>query len=156
VSSIAAAEARSLQGQRAGFISRFVADAIDLVVVLVALAVIYFGVAATRFLIAPRRFHWPVPGRLLIGVLGWGLLIVYLAVAWSTSGRTLGKQLMGLRVERPDGSGLGAGTAFVRAVICAAIPIGLVWSVVSRERAALHDLIVRTKVVYDWHPRVSG
>jgi uncharacterized RDD family membrane protein YckC len=89
-------------------------------------------------------------------VLGWGLLIVYLAVAWSASGRTLGKQLMGLRVERRDGSGVGSGAAFVRAVICAAIPIGLAWSIVSRDRAAVHDLIVRTKVVYDWHPRVSG
>jgi uncharacterized RDD family membrane protein YckC len=124
--------------------------------VLVAVGAVYLGVAATRFLIAPRRFHWPVPGRLPLGILGWGLLIVYLAVAWSASGRSLGKQLMGLRVERRDGSGLRPGQAFVRAVICAAIPIGLVWSIVSRERAALHDLIVRTKVVYDWHPRVSG
>ncbi len=132
------------------------ADAVDLLVVLAGLGAIYIGVASVRFLIAPRRFHWPVPGTLPLGALGWGLLIVYLAVAWNATGRTLGKQMMGLRVERRDGSGLGLGTAFVRAVICAAFPIGLVWSLVSRERASVHDLIVRTKVVYDWHPRVSG
>jgi len=151
---VAASEARALQGRRAGLVSRFVADAIDLLLVLVAVGVAYLGVAATDFLLAPRRFAWPSPGALAIGILGWGLLTVYLTVAWSGTGRSVGKQVMGLRVERHDGGGLRLGHAFLRALLCAAFPIGLFWSLFSRDSASIQDLVVRTKVVYDWQPRV--
>jgi uncharacterized RDD family membrane protein YckC len=137
-------------------ISRFVANAIDLLLVLVAIGVVYLGVAATDFLLAPRRFAWPSPGALTIGILGWGLLIVYLTVAWSGTGRSLGKQVMGLRVERHDGGGLRLGHAFLRALLCAAFPIGLFWSLFSRDSASVQDLVVRTKVVYDWRPRIPA
>ena len=136
--------------------SRFVADAIDLLLVLVAIGVVYLGVAATDFLLAPRRFAWPSPGALPLGILGWGLLIVYLTVAWSGTGRSVGKQVMGLRVERNDAGRLRAGHAFVRALLCAAFPIGLFWSLLSRESASIQDLLVRTKVVSDWRPRVPA
>lgn len=121
-----------------------------------AIGAIYLGVAAVRFLIAPRRFDWPAPGALRLSLLGWVLLIVYLAVAWSGTGRSVGKQMMGLRVERLDGGGLGFGLALLRAALCAAVPIGLFWSLVSRESASVQDLLVRTKVVYDWRPRVPA
>jgi uncharacterized RDD family membrane protein YckC len=124
--------------------------------VLVAIGVVYLGVAATDFLLAPRRFTWPSPGALPLGILGWGLLIVYLTVAWSGTGRSIGKQVMGLRVERNDADGLRVGHAFVRALLCAALPIGLFWSLFSRESASIQDLVVRTKVVYDWRPRVPA
>jgi uncharacterized RDD family membrane protein YckC len=137
-------------------VSRFVADAIDLLLVLVAIGVVYLGVAATSFIIAPRRFTWPSPGALPVGILGWGLLIVYLTVAWSGTGRSIGKQVMGLRVERRDSGGLRLGHAFVRALLCAAFPIGLFWSLFSRDSASIQDLVVRTKVVYDWRPRVPA
>jgi uncharacterized RDD family membrane protein YckC len=137
-------------------ISRFVANAIDLLLVLVGIGLVYLGVAATDFLLAPRRFAWPSPGALAIGILGWGLLIVYLTVAWSGTGRSLGKQVMGLRVERHDGGGLRLGHAFLRALLCAAFPIGLFWSLFSRDSASVQDLVVRTKVVYDWRPRIPA
>lgn len=121
-----------------------------------AIGAIYLGVAAVRFLIAPRRFEWPSPGTLRLSLLGWALLIVYLAVAWSGTGRSVGKQMMGLRVERLDGGGLGFGLALLRAALCAAVPIGLFWSLFSRESASVQDLLVRTKVVYDWRPRVPA
>ena len=151
-----APEVHALQGRRAGLVSRFVADAIDLLVVLVAIGVVYLGFAATRFLLAPRRFTWPSPGALPLGILGWGLLIAYLTIAWSGTGRSIGKQVMGLRVERRDARGLRLGHAFVRALLCAAVPIGLFWSLFSRESASIQDLLVRTKVVYDWRPRVPA
>jgi uncharacterized RDD family membrane protein YckC len=124
--------------------------------VLVAIGAVYLGVAATDFLLAPRRFAWPSPGALTIGILGWGLLIVYLTVAWSGTGRSLGKQVMGLRVERQDGGGLRLGHAFLRALLCAAFPIGLFWSLFSRDSASVQDLVARTKVVYDWRPRIPA
>jgi uncharacterized RDD family membrane protein YckC len=156
VSTVAASEVHELLGRRAGLISRFAADAIDLVLVLVAIGVVYLGVAATRFVLAPRRFAWPSPGALLISIFGWGLLIVYLTVAWNGTGRSVGKQVMGLRVERQDAGGLRLRQAFLRAVLCAALPIGLFWSLFSRDSASIQDLLVRTKVVYDWRPRVPA
>jgi uncharacterized RDD family membrane protein YckC len=146
--------ARASQGRSAGVVSRFLADAIDLVLIFVTVGLVYLALAAGRFLIAPRRFHWPAPGGLALTALGWGLLIVYLTAAWSGTGRSVGKQVMGLRVERLDGRGLGVGQAFLRALACAAFPIGLFWSAFSRRSASLQDLLVRTKVVYDWLPRV--
>ena len=51
--------ARGMQGQRAGVISRFLADAIDLLVIVAAVLVVYFAVSGVRFLLHPRRFTWP-------------------------------------------------------------------------------------------------
>jgi uncharacterized RDD family membrane protein YckC len=144
----------AVQGRRAGIVSRFVADAADLLLVIALVGFIYLGLAAARFLIAPRRFQWPAIGTLPLSALAWGLLIVYLAAAWSATGRSVGKQIMGLRVERLDGSGLGPGVAFIRAFLSALFPIGLFWSAFSRRSASVQDLLVRTKVVYDWLPRV--
>jgi len=43
--------------------------------------------------------------------------------------------------------------AFFRAVVCAVFPLGLLWCAVDRKRRAIHDLLLRTRVVYDWIPR---
>jgi len=43
-------------------------------------------------------------------------------------------------------------TAFVRAVFCVALPIGLLCGVLA-DRRSLQDLLLRTLVVYDWKPR---
>jgi uncharacterized RDD family membrane protein YckC len=153
---VIATEVHALQGHRAGLVSRLVADAIDLLLVLIGVGAVYLGVAAARFLIAPRRFTWPSPGSVTIAVLGWGLLIVYLTFSWNGTGRSAGKQVMGLRVRRREGGGLGLGQAFLRAVLCAVFPIGLFWSLFSRDNASVQDLLVGTKVVYDWLPRGAG
>jgi uncharacterized RDD family membrane protein YckC len=43
--------------------------------------------------------------------------------------------------------------AFFRALICATLgAIALAWVIVSRRRAGIHDIAVRTSVVYDWTP----
>jgi uncharacterized RDD family membrane protein YckC len=143
-----------MQGRRAGVVSRFVAAGIDLAVVLGALIAIYLGYSAVRFLLQPRRFTWPAPEPLHLGTLGWLLLIVYLTVGWATTGRTLGKTVLGLRVIGPGRQGLGLGRALLRACLCALVPIGLLWSAVSGRSASVQDLLVRTSVVYDWEPRL--
>lgn len=147
-------EARALQRSRAGLVSRFLADAIDLVVVLAAVGVVYLGASATRFLVTPPRFTWPTPGRVVLGALAWGLLIIYLTVARTSTGRSVGKQVLGLRVVGREDAGLGIGQAFLRAVLCALFRLGLFWSPFTRESSSVQDLIVRTKVIYDWRPRL--
>lgn len=146
--------ARPLQGQRAGIVSRFVADAIDFVVVIAALIGVYLGFSAFRFLLEPRRFTWPEPSAMYLGSLGWIILILYLTIAWANTGRTFGKRVLGLRVVTAANQRLPLWLAFVRAFLCALVPIGLFWSVVSSTSASVQDLIVRTHVVYDWRPKL--
>ena len=142
--------AHSLQGQRAGIVSRFLADAIDLLVVVVALVGVYFAVSAVRFLLQPRSFSWPEVSALNLGALGWILLIAYLTIGWANTGRTFGKSVLGLRVVSSRDEGLPLWRSFVRASLCALFPIGLFWSAVSSRNESVQDLIVRTTVVYHW------
>jgi uncharacterized RDD family membrane protein YckC len=84
----------------------------------------------------------------------WALLVIYLTFTWSASGRSLGDQVMGLRVVVVgEGHRLRGGRAFLRALICAVFPLGLLWCAVDRRRRAVHDLLLGTHVVYDWIPR---
>jgi uncharacterized RDD family membrane protein YckC len=150
VSAFAPAVARELQGQRAGVVSRFLADAIDLLVIVAALVGVYFAVSGARFLLHPRQFSWPETSALYLSTLGWILLIVYLTIGWASTGRTWGKSVLGLRVVSSRDVGLPLWRAFVRAVLCALFPIGLFWSAVSTRNESVQDLLVRTTVVYDW------
>lgn len=146
--------ARGMQGQRAGIVSRFLADAIDLFVIVVAVVGAYFAISGVRFLLRPRDFNWPEASTLNLGALGWILLIAYFTIGWANTGRTFGKSVLGLRVVSSDDSGLPLWRSFVRAALCALFPIGLFWSVVSSRNESVQDLIVRTTVVYDWGPKL--
>jgi uncharacterized RDD family membrane protein YckC len=53
-----------------------------------------------------------------------------------------------------DGDRLSLALALARALVCAALPIGLFWCVVSARNASIADLLVRSFVVYDWEPRL--
>jgi uncharacterized RDD family membrane protein YckC len=143
-----------MQGQRAGIVSRFIADGIDFFVVIAALIGVYLGYSVFRFLLHPRRFSWPEASSLYLGTLGWILLVLYLTVAWANTGRTFGKRVLGLRVVTTAEERLPLWQAFVRACLCALFPIGLFWTAVSGRNASVQDLIVRTHVVYDWRPKL--
>jgi hypothetical protein len=142
-------QARAVQGRRAGFVSRAIADTVDCGVVVGVLAAGYVGVVATRFLWRSWAFTLPTPSFLLMLVLGGVTAVIYLTAAWATTGRSYGKHLMGLRVLGPFGRLRFAG-AFLRAVLCVVVPIGIVWVAVSRHNRSLQDVVLRTSVVYDW------
>ena len=145
-----------MQGRRAVVVSRVMADAIDFGIVLATLVGVYLGVAATRFLLHPRRFTWPEPSTLNLVTLGWLLLVAYLTIGWANTGRTFGKTVLGLRVVGRNGERLPFARALGRALTCAALPIGLFWCVVSARNASIADLLVRSCVVYDWEPRLPA
>jgi uncharacterized RDD family membrane protein YckC len=86
----------------------------------------------------------------------WVLLILYLAISWSISGRSFGKRVVGLRVVTVRGDRQGFPTAFLRALFCVVFPIGLFWCVVSRTNRSVADLVLRTSVVYDWQLRIPS
>lgn len=70
------AQARDFQGQRAGIVTRVAASAVDFLAVVVAIAVIYGGIAGVTFIIRPRSFHWP-------NNIGWSLPILYFVLLTS-------------------------------------------------------------------------
>jgi len=143
------AQAKPLQGQRAGMVTRVLADTVDAGVVAGVLALGYLGVAAVRFLWRSWAFTFPSPPFLLMLVLGGLTAVLYLTATWGTTGRSYGKHLLGLRVVGPFGR-LRLGGALVRSLLCVLFPIGVAWVVVSRENRSLQDTVLRTSVVYDW------
>ena len=147
-------EARPYQGTNAGVVTRLAAGIIDVLVIAGALVGSYAAWVGVRFVLDPRRFRMPDPSLLWSVTLFIGYLVVYLTVAWWMAGRSIGDHLWGIRVTSRNGSRLGLVRAFARAVMCALFPVGLLWSAVDRDRRAIHDLVLRTAVIYDWvtHP----
>jgi uncharacterized RDD family membrane protein YckC len=141
------------QGRSAGLVSRTVADAIDVVAVSIGVIAGYLAVSAFRFVLRPQLFRWPQPGALDLALVAAVVFTMYLGTGWTSTGRTLGKAIMGLRVVGRDRSALGSGRAFGRAVLCVLFPVGLLWSAADRRERAVHDLLLGTSVVYDWGPR---
>jgi uncharacterized RDD family membrane protein YckC len=148
-------EARPYQGLRAGLPSRVLANVIDAVVVVGILAGTYAVVAAVLFLWRPSSFRIPAPSVTAVLIIGHLVVIAYLALAWSSTGRTYGDQVMGLRVVNRRGERLGLLASLARATFCAIFPLGLAWIAVSRENRSVQDVVLWTSVVYDWQPRAG-
>ena len=142
-------EVREHLGRRAGLVSRLLADAIDLVVVvLIGFAALLVASAIRGLFTTGFEFvEVPQPAR---GTLAALLLIGYLGYGWGLEGRTLGKTAMGLRVVRDDGADLSPVRGMLRAVLYFLLLPGILWALVSRRNASLQDLVLRTSVVYDW------
>lgn len=143
-------EARPFQGNPAGVVTRGVAAVTDLLVVLSVGALIWVGSAALVFIFRPTRFAFPSPtltlSLVVLGVVAW----VYLTAWWATSGRTLGNQLLGLRVVTVRDRRLPWSVAALRALAYIVFPVGLLWSAVSSKCRSLQDIVLRTQVIYDW------
>jgi uncharacterized RDD family membrane protein YckC len=145
-------EARAHQGRRAGVVSRVLAAVIDLALLLVVLGCLYLCWAGLQLVIDPVRFDFPRPSRALILIAGALVLVGYLTESWTTTGRTYGDRVLGLRVVDRRGHRLRHGRAVLRALLCTVLPIGLLWVAVSGGRHSIHDLVLRTAVIYDWSP----
>jgi uncharacterized RDD family membrane protein YckC len=136
-------------GRPAGFVTRAAANAVDVVVVALILALGYAVVAGVRFMLAPTSFRLVAPEfRWIVVAVGIGLAL-YWTATWAGPGRTPGDQLMGLRVVGPRGAPLHLLHAAARAVLCVVFLPGLFWVLVSRHNRSGQDVVLRTAVVYD-------
>ena len=145
-----------MQGLRAGFVSRVTAAAIDVLLVFVTFFAALAGWAVLVYLVTSDPLDLPDPGAVWSGVGMFVLLVVVLTVFWSSSGRTIGDSVVGLRVITETGSRLSWRRALTRAVVVVVIPVlSMLWILVSRKNAGIHDLVCRTTVIYDWRPRSS-
>jgi uncharacterized RDD family membrane protein YckC len=136
---------------RAGLVTRAIAAVVDAVAIAVLVLVVFAGATAVRFVLSPLTFSWPQPSTLLSTSVVAAAAVVYLAVAWATTGRTYGAGLLGLRVLTAAGTHLGWGRATLRAALCVVFPVGLLWTAVSPVRRSVQDALLRTVVVYDWN-----
>jgi uncharacterized RDD family membrane protein YckC len=141
---------RAPPGRPAGIVSRALASAIDLVVVMIMCGGLLLAVAGIRLVLSPLSFRWPSPGWVLSLLVAVSIATGYLAIAWATTGRTCGAAVLGLRVRSAGGGPLGWARAGLRGALCAVFPIGLVWVVISPRRRSVQDLLVHSAVIYDW------
>jgi uncharacterized RDD family membrane protein YckC len=143
-------DARGYQGQRAGLVSRLLASAVDLAVVVGVVAAGYLAVSMVAFLWNPSKFHFPVPDRTWLLIAGGVVLFCYLWASFALNGRTLGDFLLGLRVVNYQGERMHVYGAALRAALCVVFPIGIFYVAVSRANRSVADVVLRTSVVYDW------
>ena len=141
-----------VQGRPAGIVTRSLANVADLGVVCLLVAAGYVGVAAVRFILRPAAFQFPAPSWATLLLIGLVVEAAYFTLTWAVVGGTPGDRLMGLRVTGGSGVRLGWGRSAVRAVLCTLFPIGLFWVAVSPMNRSLQDVVLRTRVVYDWAP----
>jgi uncharacterized RDD family membrane protein YckC len=144
------AEARALQGHRAGFASRLVADAIDLGVAWLLGLSALVAAGVVHYLVTGPPLGLPVLPNWLDATLGGAVAVVYLGLSWAATGRSVGKQVAGLRVIGRTGGRLSLWRSFSRALLYVLFPAGLLWVLASRRNASVQDLVVGTAVVYDW------
>jgi uncharacterized RDD family membrane protein YckC len=147
--------ATSLQGARAGLVSRLVANVIDAIVVVVLISVVYLSTAGLSFFLDPQGFKFPKPHLLMTTSFSTSVTAVYLALGWWISGRTPGKQVVGLRVVDAGGRSVGLGRSIARAVACVLFPLGFLWTAFSVRQASVQDLVLDTAVIYDWESHLA-
>ncbi len=164
-------EPDSLQGYYAGFTSRAVALVIDYLIIFLVGTFIIGTMTFFIDLAAVQRFiQWVnsiLPGfdQLFIGLTsarfaGVLFLLVnygYFVFFFSTTGQTIGKSIMGLRVVTLGGHRMGVKRSFIRAlcyaVSLAPLGLGFLWVLGHDQRQAWHDRIARTYVLYVWDAR---
>jgi uncharacterized RDD family membrane protein YckC len=143
-------EARAFQGDRAGIVTRTVANLVDSLVAATIVLSGYLGWAAVLFLLSPTTFSFPSV-RWSVALIATGAVLGFIFwVSWATTGRTFGGHLMGLRVVNFRGGKLLWSGALLRAGFCVLFPIGLFWAVVSSQNRSVQDTVMRTSVIYDW------
>ncbi len=161
----------SLQGYYAGFSSRAVAIIIDYAIIALVSAMVVLTLSLFFNISSVQRFvSWldgvlPGMNRLFEWLLGppfgpFFFLIfqyVYFVFFFSTTGQTVGKAVMGLRVVTIDGQRLGVRRSFIR-TLCytlslAPLGLGFLWVLGEDRRKAWHDKIARTYVLYVWDAR---
>ena len=160
----------SLRGHPAGFVTRYVAFLLDVLVVSLAsflfvtalqLTLDFFGIntllssVAESQAVAQQKVVFSGLVLWLVTIAGGFLSFgIYSIVAWLLVGKTVGKALMGLRVLGQDGRRLTFSQALIRAlgyyVSGLALFIGFLWVLVDDRRQAWHDKLARTVVVYEW------
>jgi uncharacterized RDD family membrane protein YckC len=156
--------AQDFQGHYAGFVSRFIAFSIDLVLIaLIGLLVSTFTGMIIDF------FHLDANLASILGnvrnsmealILWFGAIfttffgMAYFLFFWVVAGFSPGMGLLGLRLVRVNGEHVPLGRAVLRFVgywISALfLFIGFLWILFDRRHQGWHDKLSGTVVIYNW------
>jgi uncharacterized RDD family membrane protein YckC len=143
-----------LEGTYAGGASRLIGYVIDTVIITTSFAV---GAAVVEYIVSrvsPVELDLNDDAPWIAGTALGVWSFVYFAYSLATTGRTIGKAIVGTRVYRADGSDLGAARAVVRVLATSLsfvlFGVGFLFILVRKDRRALHDLIAGTCEVYWW------
>jgi len=131
---------------RAGFFRRLAAFAIDWLVL---------SILADIVSLAYRFGSGADPGIVHLNIaLGFSsvLFILYFTLFTGEGGQTLGKMLLGIRVQGLDGSTIGFGRAFLRSMgyfvsVFFMTFLGFLWALWDKKNQSWHDKIAGTEVV---------
>jgi uncharacterized RDD family membrane protein YckC len=120
-------------------IAAFLVDGLVMAILLILPAsIISYSLAWVGGAIKAIQIVWFVA----IGILGLGMLL-----RDGYRGRSLGKQMLGLRVVTPNGDGCGWGRSVLRNIALVLFPIEVV--LVLRGRARIGDRLARTSVTQE-------
>jgi len=141
------------RGKTAGFVSRFLAFAIDVVLVSVVLAASAWFLGRLGAMLRLTAPGWLDPVKSwLSGTIAFLAAAAYFTIGWAAFGQTFGKAFMGLRVTTPTGTRPGVGRSALRFLgyLVSALPLylGFAWILFDSRRLGWHDHIARTRVVY--------
>jgi uncharacterized RDD family membrane protein YckC len=163
---------RGLLGQYAGFFTRGAALMLDMLIVSAIIFAIYWSVrlpmsfflnlnpetcVSTSVLPQAER----LANQWLCDAAQWVWTIaaffaapVYFVLFYSSTGQTVGKYIMGIRVVRLDGKHMTLVGSIIRwlGLIVSMLPLGLgfLWVLIDDRRQAWHDKLAHTCVVYAW------
>ncbi len=143
-------EARPYQGNRAGVVTRTAAGGIDYAIIVIATLSTYASYDVFVFLLNPRGFQWPTWSFFVFLVIGFFYMVIYLTLAWATTGRTYGARILGVRVVNFRGNKVSWPSAVIRAAFCTVFPVGLYLCIVNRGNRSVQDVVLRTSVIHDW------
>lgn len=148
----------------AGFWRRFVAYTVDNIIINIVF-LIFTVIITTAFVLGSMSGNaraWLAdltdPARITSIALLVGAVYIVLSIAYFTyfhgiKGRTPGKMLLGLQVLSADGTPIGFGISFLRAVgylvssLLFTIPLGFIWAAFDKRKQGWHDKIAGTVVI---------
>jgi uncharacterized RDD family membrane protein YckC len=135
--------------EKAGFLVRLVAYIIDAIIIAIPNAII------NAIFMGGLQSDSPGGGAVVMALIGSVLVLVwsvgYLVYFWTTSGQTLGKKVMGVKVVTTDGELVGVGKAILRiigyAISGIVFYLGFIWIIFDSEKQGWHDKIAGTYVI---------
>jgi uncharacterized RDD family membrane protein YckC len=146
----------NLQGHYAGFASRFLAFAVDVVVITAGFILILAAVNFVASIVTGKSTNFSRSDTWVVAAyVVWAF--IYFAYWWGLNGKTPGGGLFGVQVLTEDGRDVSGRRAIGRTlafplsflILC----LGFLGILLGDRRRALHDVIAGTVVVYSWDAR---
>jgi len=134
-----------------GFNRRLAATLIDGLILLVGTFMLSIAIGLAGVFLDFYREDNPIPVHTLVTICGLILSLLYYVIAWTKSGQTIAKSVLGIKVVGSTGQPLSIGKAILRylgyIISAAALSLGFVWIIFDKERQGWHDKIASSYVV---------